>query len=412
MIRYNRNREEAAEVAKKYKHRIDFKRGDNAYWQWARKQGKEFYESIVSHMTPKGTWYKKLLYTYEFQNNVIYIGITNDRTQRLWQHKYTDSIVADYRNENNEEPVYIELTDYIELETVLQMEKDLIKKYRDMGWTVLNKTDGGEAGGNNERITKKLCAEEALKYNYRWEFGQSCPTHYAKSIKRGWIDEICSHMDNKLESWDEEKIRETAMNCECKTITEFWNKYKGAVGAAQRLGIYEEIKEYFEWRGGISWTKDQIHQIAKKYISRKKFIKENKNMTVYAQRKGWYDEITSHMGYAKHGKKWTKEEVHQEALKYNTRTEWARACDTKGINPAYQSALHNGWIDEVTTHMVDGRIGVKVGENCKASKLNDEIVIWLRENIGQYSVTKKAKELGIGRNTLHYILKRKTWKHI
>ena len=411
---YNRNREEALQVALKYVHRVDFIKGpDNAYYQWARKQGLDFYESIVSHMIPKGTWYKKLLYTYEFENNVIYIGITNNRTQRLWAHKYSDSIVADYRNENNEEPIYTELTDYIELKIVLQMEKDLIKKYRDMGWTVLNKTNGGESGGNNEWITKEVCAKEALKYNYRWEFGQGSPSHYSKAGKRGWMDEICSHMDYKLESWDKQKIRETSMNSECETITQFWKEHRGAAGAAKELGIYEEIKEYFEWRGGHSWTKEEIHEIAKTYTSRKKFILENKNAAAYASYKGWYDEITSHMGYAKHGKKWTKEEVHQDALKYNTRTEWARACDTKGTNPAYQSARHNGWLDEVTTHMVEGEKNtIKPGEDCPWSKLTEEIVIWLRENRGKYVISKKAKELRVSRGTIFNILSRKTWTHI
>lgn len=410
MARYDRTKEEAREVAKKYQHRVDFKRGDNGYWQWSQRQGKDFYESIVSHMIPKGTWYKKLVYTYTFKNNVIYIGITNDRNQRISAHKEYGA-VAEYRQSQNEEPVYKEITDYIELSKARNLEKELIKKYKSLGWTVLNKTKGGESGGNNEFLTKEECQKEALKYNYRWEFGEGSNSHYAKARKRGWIDEICSHMEERYITWNRENILEYAKKCNLETITEFSKEYSGAYHASQRLGIEDELKEYFDWRGGKKWTKKEIHEIALKYKIRSQFIDKNKNAASYAQHKGWYDEITSHMDYLPKGKKWTKEEVHAEALKYKTRTEFARATDTKGCNKAYQSAIHNGWIDEVCSHMVKPQPKNK-GENAYQSKLTKEQVIWLRENKGNYSVTKIAKEYGIAKGTIYSILSGNTWKHI
>jgi len=108
----------------------------------------------------------------------------------------------------------------------------------------------------------------------------------------------------------------------------------------------DKLRECFDWKGGHSWTKEEIHNISKRYTIRSKFIRENRNAAEYANRKGWYDEITSHMGFQPKGKKWTKEEVHAEALKYTRRTKFAR-----GNSRAYQSARNNGWLDEVCSHM-------------------------------------------------------------
>ncbi len=45
-------------------------------------------------------------------------------------------------------------------------------------------------------------------------------------------------------------------------------------------------------------------------------------------------------------KKWTKEECGKEALKYKTRNNFI-----KGNRKAYRSAVNNGWIDDICSHM-------------------------------------------------------------
>jgi predicted GIY-YIG superfamily endonuclease len=351
------------EIAKQYKHRVDFKKGNNSAWQWASKKRnnrREFYEEITSHMTPKGTWYKKLVYRYDFPNNTVYFGITNDPQQRINSHKEKGA-VYEYSQAYGLTPVYTEITDYIDKNEARDLEKSLISEYRSLGWNVLNKTNGGENGGGEEYITKELCHQEALKYKYRWEFGEGSPVFYQKAGKRKWMEEICAHMDDKFIHWDEEKILDVAKNSGLTLITEFARMYSGAYQAAKHLGIKQKLRDIFEWKGGKFWTKEEIWEIAKKYTVRSLFIEENPASSNYAQRKGWYDEITSHMGYLPKGKKWTKEECHIEALKYETRTQFARASDNKGCNKAYQAASHNGWLDEICSHMTVAKRG-KIGK--------------------------------------------------
>ena len=356
--------EQIKQEALLYKHKVDFKRGSNPFYQDALRYDRiqrGVMNEICTHMIPKGTWYKKLLYTYVFSDNTIYIGITNDRDVRKWEHQQPNSKVSRYINKTGLKPVYEELTDYQDVKLTLEMEKNLIHHYKEIGWNVLNATKGGENGGGEEFLTKDVCKKEASKYKYRWEFGTASPSHYNKARKRKWLDEICLHMEDKLTDWDEQKILDTAKNSGLTLIKDFARIYSGAYQAVKRLGIKDELRKVFIWKGGKTWTFDEIKEIASKYQYRSHFDKENHAACVYSQNKGWYNDVTSHMGFLPKGKKWTKEEVHEEALKYKTRTEFARTSNTKGANKAYQAASHNGWLDEVCSHMVVAKFG-KIGK--------------------------------------------------
>ena len=48
--------------------------------------------------------------------------------------------------------------------------------------------------------------------------------------------------------------------------------------------------------------------------------------------------------------KWSKEKCREEALKYNTRSE----CSV-GSNGSYDSARKHNWLDEICSHMIEGR---------------------------------------------------------
>ena len=128
-------KDDVREISLKYKHIVDFKRNDNRAWQWASKKNvgrEEFYKEITSHMIPKGTWYKKLVYRYDFPNNVVYFGITNDRDKRKYEHTISGP-VFDYVKKTEIKPTYQELTDYIEVKKSKELEIQLINEYRENG---------------------------------------------------------------------------------------------------------------------------------------------------------------------------------------------------------------------------------------------------------------------------------------
>ena len=96
-----------------------------------------------------------------------------------------------------------------------------------------------------------------------------------------------------------------------------------------------------EYRGGIQWDKESVKKESLKYSTISDFIAKGKGAYNSAKRNGWLDDVTKHMvdGRTKY---WTPERVKDEASNYKTRTEFA-----KGNQSAYNVANKNGWLDEL-----------------------------------------------------------------
>jgi len=91
------------------------------------------------------------------------------------------------------------------------------------------------------------------------------------------------------------------------------------------------------------WTEEKIHQEALKYNKRSDFCKFSTNAYAAARRFGILDKVCSHMSINRHD--WTNEQIFQEALKYKTRRAFQDG------SPAYTAALKRGILDQVCLHM-------------------------------------------------------------
>ena len=110
------------------------------------------------------------------------------------------------------------------------------------------------------------------------------------------------------------------------------------------------------------WTKERCWKEALKYNTRNEFKRGCESAYTSARINGWLDEICSHM-INKYGIIWVYDECLKEALKYNTRSEFQ-----KGSSSAYGSAHRNGWLDEICSHMVCGRV-IWTYDKCKEKAL-------------------------------------------
>jgi len=92
--------------------------------------------------------------------------------------------------------------------------------------------------------------------------------------------------------------------------------------------------------GAIKWTKDNVFEEAKKYNSLSQFKYNNNSAYSTARLNGWLKEMTwfKRPIYIK----WTKEATFEEAKKYQTRRNFE-----VGSNSAYNVALKNRWLDEM-----------------------------------------------------------------
>lgn len=97
----------------------------------------------------------------------------------------------------------------------------------------------------------------------------------------------------------------------------------------------------------VVWTRELIAEEALKYATRSEFARGNSRAYHAAKRRKILDEVCKHM--KPKPKAWTPEQIKAEALKYRSRTEFLT-----GSKSAYHAACRLGVLNDVCTHMISG----------------------------------------------------------
>ena len=94
---------------------------------------------------------------------------------------------------------------------------------------------------------------------------------------------------NKI--WTSKTIKESALSVD--NYTDWMKTEKGAVGAAYRLGIYEDATQHF--RKKTKWTYESLKASARKYKTKSDWRKHDGSAYVTAKKQGLIDELCMHM---------------------------------------------------------------------------------------------------------------------
>jgi predicted GIY-YIG superfamily endonuclease len=236
--------------------------------------------------------------------------------------------------------------------------------------------------------TKERCAEVARQYSVRTEFQVNEKGCYVYAFRRGWIEEICSHMErqgsrieryiyiiisrearrayvgltfNKEARLNQHKLRgrpavQSLLSGRHKVV---WSRLMGRDDAAiLEDDLIRRLRERgFEVvnarRGGtlggdtLVWTFETCCAEGQKYPSRSAFIRGSKGAYEIARKNGWLEAACANMtDLKKPNGTWSKERCAEEAKKYQTRSEFERGCLS-----AYNTCLRNGWMEDVCRHM-------------------------------------------------------------
>lgn len=247
-----------------------------------------------------GNRFHKCIYSYEFPDNSVYVGLTYniEKRQKSRDNKPNDSVTKHIR-ETNLSPIRKQLTDYIDVNEAIKLEEFYVSKYKNEGWIILNQVATGAIGGNVVKWTFETCTEEALKYNTKIDFRNNSSSAYVTAKNKKWLNDICKHM------------------IEIKKPNGYWTKEKCV-----------EISMLF----------DNLTDLAKEYPS----------CWVIMKRNGWLDELTKHMSPYKRKppKYWNFERSKEMALLCSTRQEFREKYES-----AYDAARKHGFLDEICAHM-------------------------------------------------------------
>lgn len=251
-----------------------------------------------------GNRYKRMVYSFEFPNRYVYVGLTYNMTKRKAQHlsPHNKSYVYKHMIKTHTKPKLKKLTDYIDAEKAKQLEGIFLLNYSKKNWHILNKAKTGALGGNIVKHTKTACINDAKKYKSRREWYEKSASSYDAARRNKWLNECCVHM------------------CPLKNPNGYW-------------------------------TKERCVKDAKKYLTKSEWQYKSKTSYGISSKNKWLNECCVHMKlmHKKNGY-WTKERCAEDAKNYSTRNDWR-------INSSSASTIasKNGWLNECCTHMINCR---------------------------------------------------------
>jgi len=198
------------EEAKKYKTKGSFGKCSGAY-ECLRKNN---LLDTLTHWEETHTNLSRIIYSYEFEDNSVYVGLTYDiKKRQINRDSCERDAVTKYIKKTGLTPKRNILTEYVPNMEAQELEHYYIEKYKNEGWDVLNTAKGGGLGGDTLIWNKKKCLEAAKNCNNRTDFYNTYCGAYNSAVNKGWIEECLSIIPNKSNEiyWDYNMCKEEAL---------------------------------------------------------------------------------------------------------------------------------------------------------------------------------------------------------
>jgi predicted GIY-YIG superfamily endonuclease len=225
------------DVAKLCKSRSEFYKKYGGAYKACVKNG--WLDIVCIDMIKIGNISKRSVYLIKFDEETVYIGLSFNVEQRFEQHlSRSNSNIKKYLESNICSPILIKLSDYIPSNQASDLEKYYIKYYKENGFKVLNRKEGGGLGRESKKwdydsckticeqyetktklrnnsfscysfckennlldifypdnpkklkLNYDICKKESMKYKLRTEFSKNSRTIYNFASKNGWLKEF------------------------------------------------------------------------------------------------------------------------------------------------------------------------------------------------------------------------------
>lgn len=334
--------------AKKYKNKTDFMNGNKAAYSAARKHAQK--DEILEHM-PDRKKTKRIIWD---EKNIRELAkVLDNRT--IFQKKYSGAAKMAKKL-----GIYNEITKHMKYMVkpnntwTEKMVLDISSKFQTRGEFQKKAHDAYLAArrlGIMERVTKhmKRVGNRHKRAIYAFQFEDKSvyvgltynyEKRYDAHMKGNkQIIEKTNQMGHEFIMFNEYFDMETASIKESEKIKEYESKGWIILNKAKAGALGGNIRK---------WTKDNILDEALKYNSIGEFNKFNPSAYTAALNLGLKEEIKSHMtNLRKPDGYWTKEEVLKEAKKYKTKSEFH-----KNSPSAFSYAKKLGIREECYKHMV------------------------------------------------------------
>lgn len=184
--KYWHNFDNCKNEALKYLTKTDFVRNSQHVYSIALKNG--WINKICEHMIPIGDRYNKCIYSYEFSDNHVYVGLTyNIDVRENSRKKNIKDAVIIHINKTNLTPIRKQLTEYIPVDEAIKLEEHFLSEYIKNGWIALNRRKTGSIGSSSSVWNINRMKKIASNYNNLNDFKNNELELFKIAERSGWL---------------------------------------------------------------------------------------------------------------------------------------------------------------------------------------------------------------------------------
>lgn len=252
--------------------------------------------------------------------------------------------------------------------------------------------------------TKDNCLVEAKKFLTRKEWQISSGSSYQIARRNNWLDECCEHMQVLQKSWSLSEIIASAQRFSSRS--EWIKSDSTSYSYARSHGWIDDASSHMvslKLRNG-TWSKEACIFEAKKYSSKLDWKNHSPSSYVISVRNKWMYECSAHFLVLRKHEGYTKDELIEDAKKYQTRNEWRNSSSKRGPSPYYSAAQRYGLIDECCSHMssIIKPKGYWTKKRCiDEAKLFLSIKEWHSNSSGSYQIARRNGWLSQATKHMH-----------
>lgn len=279
------------QIAKRYKTRKEFERERKDAYAAAERNG--WLNEICSHMKAVGNNFKRKIYVFLFTDKTAYVGLAQDPEGRYRQHlRDKRSPVYKQAKVNGIAFEYHLLTDWLHKDVAGKVEDFFINKYKEDGWTMLNRQRGGNLGGRTKKYNPEQLQEEADKYEYIDDFREGSPLAYGYIIANHMFEDYCAKMKPGKSSrlyWTLE--RAIAVVPECKNRRALIKKYPKAWELLRKAELLDKYYPLNNVNGPFKrWTVENSKALAATCSTRDELREKSQTAYKILKKEGLIDE--------------------------------------------------------------------------------------------------------------------------
>jgi predicted GIY-YIG superfamily endonuclease len=143
---------------------------------------------LLDHMVNLPTLGHRYVYSFEFPDKSVYVGLSYNPEKRKTDHlcEGSTSKVREYRESTGLSFDFKILTDKLVMLDASHEERRYIRQYKENGWKILNGNKGGSLGGGKKKYTYEQCKNKVSEYKSLKDFCVNANGYYCRIKNEKW----------------------------------------------------------------------------------------------------------------------------------------------------------------------------------------------------------------------------------